>query len=521
MKMKLKPRPCPAQWRSYEKPEGTVECRQIIDGWLRTWQEYVPSCYDGCSPVPLVLSVHGAAHHNADIYTAWQLIAERENFIVVYPHCLIEEIKFNVWRAFTKEDGMPDDVQYFDDLIDIIKEKYNIDETRIYLQGQSVGDNMVSSYIFERGDKIAAAAPLSGPASASVFVDEKTGEIFRKPSCPLPVIRTHGSEDTQQPLGSLGKICIMSPKGAEGSLDYSEEARRNKWVVSQKINIDLWREANGCNPLPKLSMRGRYNWLVYEGDPCDFIFYIVEGGEHGPYLDMADNIWSGFFTAYRRVDRKIVKTEPQRPARTDQGGIALADNAVNAYVNNELVKLDEQGHEAKLIDGAFYTPVTFLERAFDGVTVELYEQGTAAVIRSGEDRLQAAMGNRSMVFNEMLRDMMPTLYFDDMLYIPFGDVARTLFGYKAALSYGAGYFCDHDGVLSYDMAYVIRELLGTEPVVTPKEMLELEMELRREKSKQYSAHNVAEGAWSGAQDPEEIFKELKKRYERSLKEYLK
>ena len=112
MKMELKPRPCDAPWRFYEKPEGTIEYRQIIDGWLRTWQEYVPSCYDGREPVPLVLSLHGAAHHSADSYTAWQLIAERENFIVVYPHSLIEEIKFNVWEAFGPDDGMPDDVQY-------------------------------------------------------------------------------------------------------------------------------------------------------------------------------------------------------------------------------------------------------------------------------------------------------------------------------------------------------------------------------------------------------------------------
>lgn len=105
MKMELKSRPCDAPWRFYEKPEGTIEYRQIIDGWLRTWQEYVPSCYDGREPVPLVLSLHGAAHHSADSYTAWQLIAERENFIVVYPHSLIEEIKFNVWRPSAPTTG--------------------------------------------------------------------------------------------------------------------------------------------------------------------------------------------------------------------------------------------------------------------------------------------------------------------------------------------------------------------------------------------------------------------------------
>jgi len=515
--MELKPRPCDAPWRNYESPEGTREYSAVIDGWLRTWKEYVPSCYDGSRPVPLVLSLHGSAYHKADINTAWQLIAERENFIVAYPQSLVEEIKFNVWNTFSAEEGMPDDVEYIDKLIDLMLKKYNIDQTRIYIQGQSVGDGMASTYLFRHGDRIAAGAPLSGPTSPVNFVDPKTGEIVRYPACPVPVIRTHGSEDTMQPMGSLGKICVMAPSGEERPLDHSEQARRDKWIVGQKINLDVWRKVNGCDRLPKLGMRGRYNWLVYEGHPCDVVFYIVEGGEHGPYLDMADNIWTSFFSGYRRVDGKSVYVGANRTVKPDEDAVALAARAAFAYVGNRLVPVGEPGQEIKEIQGEFYVPVDFLEKAFPGTVVETYAGRQAARIAIGGGRMQVAMGNRSVVWNESLRDMPTTLFFDGSLYVPIAWIARLACGYEPVSGYHVCYL-GHGGKLSYDFAYVIRELLGTELEVTPLECLKREMELRAENKKDYKPHNVAGEKYSGG--PEEIFAVLKEGYERAYADFI-
>lgn len=514
----LKPRACDAPWRFYEQPEGTIEYEQIIDGWLRTWKEYVPSCYDGSHPVPLVLSVHGAAHHSADSYTAWQLIAERENFIVVYPHSLIEEIKFNVWNTFSQEEGMPDDVRYFDQLIDIICEKYNIDTRRIYMQGQSMGDLMVSTYLFSHGDRIAAAAPLSGPACCSAFYTFGDPQPHIYPHHALPVIRTHGSEDTQQPLGTMGKICIMSASGEEKPTDFSDTARYNKWVIGQKPNIDLWLRANGCDPLPKLGMRGRYAWFVYEGHPNDLVFYIVEGGEHGPYLDMADNIWTYFFSRYRRVNGKVEEIPDAPHIRPDTNAIALAEGASLAYVNNQLVPLDEKQRITRVIENHYYVPADFLETAFPDTKVMLYEEGTAAHITIGSNRMQIAMGNRAVVWNESLRDMPTTLYFDGSLYVPIEAIAELAFHFHSARDHGACYICETGGMMSYDFAYVIRELLGTQKPVTTDEILLLEDELRAAGNKQYAAHNIGGDKYSGTQ--EEIFALLKNRYQEQYEAYL-
>lgn len=517
MKMELKARPCDAPWRNYEKPEGTKEYSGMIDGWLRTWKEYVPSCYDGSSPVPLVLSVHGSAYHHADVNTAWQLIAERENFIVVYPHSLIEEIKFNVWNTFSKEDGMPDDTEYIDKLIDLMLEKYNIDESRIYIQGQSVGDGMTSTYLFAHGDRIAAAAPLSGPTSPVNFVDPESGEVFRYPKYPVPVVRTHGSEDTMQPMGGLGKICVMAASGEERPIDHSDQARHDKWIVGQKINLDVWRKVNGGMGMPKLGMKGRYNWMVYEGEQCNTAFYIVEGGQHGPYLDMADNLWSCFFSGYRRVNGKSEYTGANRSVEPDTDAVALADGAAYAYVGNQKVALGENGM-VREVDGEFYVPAKSLEQLFAGTTVELYENGgPCARIKIGGGELQAAAGNRAMVWNETLQDMPTSLVFDGMLYVPAAWIAELVFGYQPVSAYHVCYI-GHGGKLTYDMAYVIREILGTEPEVTPAQSLAREYELRQLKSKDYKPHNVAGDKYKNC-GPEEIFSILKKEYQAQADAY--
>ncbi|MFS0776941.1 stalk domain-containing protein [Neobacillus sp. 3P2-tot-E-2] len=475
--MEVKPQPCTNNWRNIIPPEGIIKYKQMIDGWYRTWQEYVPSCYDGSVPVPLVITVAGAAHHNADKYTAWPMIAERENFIVLYPHCLIEGIKYNLWRDYDGDGDMPDDIAYFDALIEMMKEKYNIDDERIYMQGQSNGDMMTSTYIFERGYKLAAAAPLNGPAGAYRFVSPETGEIIRAPEYELPIIRCHGSEDVGGPMGKRsGKTSVIVP---EVERHITEEERANKFRAHQMIHLYLWRETNRCTSLPKLSMRGRYSWLHYEGDPCDLIYYIVEKGEHGPYHDMADYIWTYFFSGYKRVNGKIIRTEPNDKVEPDQGTIALADGASKAYIDNKLVDMDEEGRKTRLIDGVYYVPVRFLEKAFQ-VTVEMYHDEEAAVISWGPNQLQLAMGNRAVVLNNRLRDINRTLYFDNSLYVPISDLAELMFGLKSAAGRGACYISQHGGEMSFDFAYIIRELLGTEKIYTPLDCYNLEVSLIKE-----------------------------------------
>lgn len=454
-----------------KRPEGIREQRKAIGGFERTWEEYIPTGYDGKRALPLVISLHGGAKYTMAYKSSWAKVAERENFIVVFGHSLAEgKIRWNAWREFTKEDGFPDDVEYLDEVIACVKRSYRIDGTRIYLHGQSVGDKMASTYLFERSEQFAAAACLSGPMGASCFVNQE-GNVFYGPVGKVPIIRRHGAEDVDIPL-RFNRIDIKREPGSP----ITEKHRRDKMTAHQVINNWLWRQRNECEDLPWLAVRGKYNLAVYPGNPYDFWYYAENASGHSPGLDMADDIWSYFFTGYRRVNGQAVRTAPSRPLRPDEGCTAAASGSALAYVNHKKVPLDSSGNPAVMREGVLCVPAPFMETAL-GAEVRI--EGGQVWIRCCGRELQAAKGNHGVVFDCHYREMGPCFEENGMLYLPLAGTAR-FFGYRPLEGYEAVYVTKEDGTLSYDLAYLIRQILGVEKEPTPKECLDTENRLAEE-----------------------------------------
>ena len=110
---------------------------KVNDNHEHTWFEYVPeNIKKAKEKVPLVLFFHGI--NCVGLYGAeqsgWSDLADRDNFIVVYPDPSIEE-RWNVWD----DPRLPSDVSFVMALIEKMKEKYPIDEKRIYISGFSMG----------------------------------------------------------------------------------------------------------------------------------------------------------------------------------------------------------------------------------------------------------------------------------------------------------------------------------------------------------------------------------------------
>lgn len=55
-----------------------------------------------------------------------------------------------------------DDVGYIKDMMNILVNKYNVDESRIFITGWSNGATMVMRAVCELGDKFKGAAPYAG-----------------------------------------------------------------------------------------------------------------------------------------------------------------------------------------------------------------------------------------------------------------------------------------------------------------------------------------------------------------------
>ena len=144
-------------------PERLKEYQESLlgDGITDTWNEYVPTGYDPSQKVPLVVSMHGGlmTGWGQAIYTSWTMMAQEHNFIVAFPNASSKRVWCVEWGRWRHDDGktgreeapgeLPEapesietnhDAQMARALIEKMKQKYSIDEERIFMQGMSMGD---------------------------------------------------------------------------------------------------------------------------------------------------------------------------------------------------------------------------------------------------------------------------------------------------------------------------------------------------------------------------------------------
>jgi poly(3-hydroxybutyrate) depolymerase len=111
--------------------------------------------------------------------TAWHLLAEEKGLIIIYPN----SPGYQTWALGER------DVQFLYDLIQPVCAEYNIDRSRIYMQGMSNGDQMTLAFSLKHPEILAAAGFATGPTADYLFED---GE---KPLGALPVIQMRGEKD--------------------------------------------------------------------------------------------------------------------------------------------------------------------------------------------------------------------------------------------------------------------------------------------------------------------------------------
>lgn len=114
-----------------------------VDGRLREYLVYVPESAKDAEiageDVPVVFSLHGAGMtmYSMFDYSRWWEIADREGFILVHPTGL-NTANATSWDV----ESDSSDMTFIGQLVDTIKQDYNVDESRIYLGGQSMGSLM-------------------------------------------------------------------------------------------------------------------------------------------------------------------------------------------------------------------------------------------------------------------------------------------------------------------------------------------------------------------------------------------
>ena len=202
---------------------------------------------------PLVISLHGA-NQDADYQrnqTQWDNCADSAKFVVVYPNAI---------NKFWDTGDNSNDLKFIEYVMNLMKERYKIDENRIYISGFSLGAMMTYVCMDKLADKVAAFAPVSG-----VRFDNRK-PAFKKH---VPFIHTHGTgDDVFKWVGDLGHMAGGYPYIP----DYVKECAQIMGLDTEKT----------IAPYPTTKTGGK-DYLVKHtkpGDPIEVWLLALDGVGH-------------------------------------------------------------------------------------------------------------------------------------------------------------------------------------------------------------------------------------------------
>ncbi len=233
----------------------------------RSYRLFVPTGYDGRTPLPLVLDLHpsGGTSDGQARTSGFETLAARENFAVASPQA--ENGRWNV----PVQDSRADDVAYIKDVMDHVESQVCIDASRIYVTGFSGGGRMASLLACTLNSRIAAFSPVASlrwPAPCS--------------GRPIPVLTFHGLADPQNPY------------------DGHVEGRNGEWIESIPDALAGWAQHNGCRPgVIMEDPAGPLSTMRYEGcrDAAEVRLIRIDGLGHAwpkTEIDATTVMWQFF-----------------------------------------------------------------------------------------------------------------------------------------------------------------------------------------------------------------------------------
>jgi len=262
---------------------GDYQHTMTVEGAERRFNVHVPPSYNGKTPMPLVILLHGHGQDGKTIahHTKFNEMANREGFIAVYPDARAWAGR-DEWRAWDTDNGLippganADDVSFLRKIIEKSEADYKIDPKRIYMAGLSNGGMMSYRAAGELSDKLAAIAVVSGSMSG----------IEPSPKNQLSVMNIHGTEDNIVPYDGLRNV--PSSLSAIGLPRFkSTEYATNFWAEQNKIS----------NPPLILRNKGVTERRFINPDSgAEVNEYTIHGDDHVPrdINRVTNDIWKFF-----------------------------------------------------------------------------------------------------------------------------------------------------------------------------------------------------------------------------------
>lgn len=211
-----------------------------VDNYVRQYKTYVPK--ELGSKRPLLISCHGM---NQD--AAYQMnmldiasVADTAKFVTVFPEGIAKSWDISGDR----------DIRFVLELIKEMQKKYDIDSTRVYLSGFSMGGMFTYHAMNKIADRIAAFAPISGyPMNGATALESVR---------PIPIIHTHGTSDDVVPYSNVKKN--LEVWITHNGCKQPDKVTRNYRGTGHIIH-HLWSEGNDGVEVVLLEMARKGHWI--------------------------------------------------------------------------------------------------------------------------------------------------------------------------------------------------------------------------------------------------------------------
>jgi len=246
-----------------------------INGFRRSYLIHIPVNYDQNKPTPLIVALHGAfdTAKKMERQTELSELADRENFIVIYPNGMTLFGLLQHWNARyccgkAMKDGI-DDLGFVTGLIEQAQAHLNVDPKRIYMVGYSNGGMLAYLFASEK-PKILAAVAIVSSAIGSKSSEPEIQML--EPKVPVPIIVFHGREDEAIPY--------------EGGQQNGKNGAKGHYYMPVIESAMFWAKNNGCTEPVKEDhlLENRVLKQTWSGceDGSEIILFTIEGWNHDP-----------------------------------------------------------------------------------------------------------------------------------------------------------------------------------------------------------------------------------------------
>ncbi|MCH9647360.1 MAG: hypothetical protein K0U98_03915 [Deltaproteobacteria bacterium] len=273
-------------------------------GMQRKYWVHLPTGFDFSRQRPLMVVIHGAFSKGSKVAEQYGFdrLADREDFIAVYPEGIGFKGKFQHWNAGfccgkAKSDEV-DDVAFLDAVIREVVGRLQVNRAKIYMVGESNGGMLTYLYAAKHAETLAGIGVVYGTIGGQGKKDPQEWRI-PKPTAPLPVVAIHGRKDK--------RVAYDGGKNRGGGK-----------VVSAQDSAMFWVHNNLCAKKPKKQTLwdGKVERQFWSGCTLrsEVVLYSLDGWGHnwpgagekrrisnskGEVFDAPEVIWE-FLVAKRR-----------------------------------------------------------------------------------------------------------------------------------------------------------------------------------------------------------------------------